>query len=832
MMNDSGQIIHISNNLGLGLEVNKRGVKEATSNPSHQIETQIEGILTEINQRDFNGARKNLKRLLRKTPKSPAVWNIKGIFEVESLQHNEAAKSFKKVIQLDPNAYAGYSNLAKLLLETGKIDEATTYLEKSLQKLPQNPNLNYLFGRLEYHRENYQGAIEYCKKALKHKPDFPEALITLGNGLRQLNNLEQAKKCFKMSLQLNSNSAEALSNLGACYVTEEDFDTALTYFDRACEINPKLASLHNNLGNCYHSLGNSNKAIESFERALSINPDLWEGHFNISALFIEQNNHKKAFEHLFKILQKFPDDKDALNNIAVLMLNIGRPEQALKFYKRLMSLKGFPESKNAKIISRNVGNAHRDLGQLEEALSFYENAVQIDPNYTDALLSAMSIKQIFCDWEEKPELVVRQSLIGIEGEPAAPFHMLRYEDNAENQLLRSENWGHKIFPLNVNKWVFNTHNVASKKIKIGYFGADFFDHATMFLMLGLLRNHDSNKFEIYIFSYGHNEKGAYGQEVQSYCTEFFDIQSSSDEEVIELAHKVGLNIAIDLKGYTKNTRSHLFAHNLAPVQINYLGYPSTMGVDCIHYIIADKTIIPEHYQKYYSEKIIWMPDSYQPNDNKRKISPFEYSRSDFGLPEEKIILCCHNQLYKVSPIEFDIWMNILQQNNMCVLWLLGNNENANRNILKEASNRGIDRERIIFCKPIKHADHLARLKLADLFLDTFFVNAHTTASDALWAGVPVVTKIGEQFAARVAASLLRAVGLDELVVETNHEYESLISELIANPKQLKEIKKKLRENIKTEALFDTEKYTKNFEKALELAWEQFRAGANFDHIQI
>ena len=831
MMDDSGQIVHSNNNLEINLEINKGVVKEPVSNASDQIQAQIAIILEHITQRDFDGARKKLKKLLIKNQSSPAVWNVKGIWEVETQKYDDALASFKKVTELDPKAPSGYLNLVRLLLDLDRGKDAEIYLKTSLQNLPQNHELHYLRGRLEYQRENFQASIESCKEALRLKPDFSECLLMLGNGLRQLNNLEQAKKCYEMSLRFNNNSAEALNNLGIFYKMEEDFKTAIAYFEKALKINPKMAQVQNNLGGIYKNLGDTDKATESFMRALDINPDLREANLNISALFMEKKKQKEAFHHLSKVLQKFPKDKEALNNVAVLMDEIGRPEHALKYYNMLVSMDGFSASENAHVTIRNMGNAHKVLGQLEKALECFNDAVRLNPNYSDALASVISLKHTFCDWDETPELVERLNLIGIEGEPVSPFTMLRHEDNAEKQLVRSKNWARKISPLNVNERVFNIHKGASEKIKVGYFGSDFFDHATMFLMLGLLRNHDSNKFEIYIFSYGRNEKGAYGQEVQSYCTEFFDIQSSSDEEVIELAHKVGLDIAIDLKGYTKNSRSQLFAHNLAPVQINYLGYPSTMGVDYIHYIVADKTIIPEHYQKYYSEKIIWMPDSYQPNDNQRKISPSKFKRSDFGLPEEKIILCCHNQLYKVSPVEFDIWMNILRQNNMCVLWLLGSNENAERNILKEASKRGIDHERIIFCKPIKHADHLARLKLADVFLDTFFVNAHTTASDALWAGVPVVTKIGEQFAARVAASLVRAIGLDELVVETNQEYESLISELATNPRRLKETKEKLRENIETEALFDTEQYTKNFEKALELAYGQFRAGANFDHIQ-
>ena len=813
-MQDNIQFFNDKSTLDVKLLADSGIAKNDGSHRSNIIEEKITKILADISQKRFKTAFQKVKKLKTKYPALPSVWNIAGIFEVETSKYDEAIVSFKKVIELGPNSPSGYMNLLRLLINMGNLDDAEKYLKISIPNFPNNSEMHYLYAKLEYQRNNFENVLKCCKEALRIKPDFPEVLLTLGNALRELDNIGQAKKCYEMSLRFNASSAEALNNIGACYKMEEDYERAIGYFERAQKINPKIGQVENNIGSIAEKLGDISRAIKCYENAVLLNPELKEPYSNLAVIYITQKEYDKAFQNLSEILKRHPDDFNALNNIAIIMTNIGKYEHAIKYYKKILSIDSFASSKNADTILRNLGNAHKELGQLETALGCFEDAMMLNANSPDAILSAMSIKHGFCDWDETPKQLKSRSLIGIEGEPVAPFTMLRFEDNQEKQLIRSKRWGQKTTHNIVNKKLIKQDNTKNERVKIGYFGSDFSDHATLFLMLGLLRNHDKNKFEIYIFSYGRGKKGSYGHEVQRHCTKFFDVQSASDQKIIELALKIGLDIAVDLKGYTKDTRSQLFAYNLAPVQINYLGYPSSMGVDHIQYIVADKTIIPEHYQDYYSEKIIWMPDSYQPNDDQRKISHSNYKKSDFGLPEKSIILCCHNQPYKITVAEFDIWMNILMQNSMCILWLLADNENVKRNLLKEASKRGVESERIIFCKPIKHEEHLARLKLADVFLDTFFVNAHTTASDALWAGVPVVTKIGEQFAARVAASLLSAIGLDELITRTNEEYEGLIAELVSCPDRIDEIKEKLHKNIKTKPLFNTKLYTKNFEKAL------------------
>ena len=341
----------------------------------------------------------------------------------------------------------------------------------------------------------------------------------------------------------------------------------------------------------------------------------------------------------------------------------------------------------------------------------------------------------------------------------------------------------------------------------------------MYLIAGLLSNHDKSKFEIYIFSYGKTKTGKYREFAKKNCRKFFDISDSTNKEIYKLSKNCRIDIAIDLKGYTKNTRSDIFSKRVAPIQINYLGYPGTMGVNFMDYIIADYTVIPKSQQKNYSEKIIYLPHSYQPNDNNRFVSKTITSKLDFGLPEDSFVFCCFNNNYKISPSEFDIWMRILRNTKNSVLWLFKSNKYADKNIINEAMSRGVDKSRIIFAEKIKVDEHLARHKHADLFLDTFNYNAHTTASDALWSGLPIVTKEGLQFASRVSASLLRSVGMEELITKTEEEYENLIMHLYENKNKLNKIRVELNTNNKNKPLFDTKQYTLDLEESFKRVFE-------------
>jgi protein O-GlcNAc transferase len=363
-----------------------------------------------------------------------------------------------------------------------------------------------------------------------------------------------------------------------------------------------------------------------------------------------------------------------------------------------------------------------------------------------------------------------------------------------------------------------------KRIRLGYFSTDFKEHPVAYLMAKMLEQHDRAKFEVFGYSLHGSQQTDMRQRLAKSFESFADVQNMTDDAVALQARQDGIDIAIDLNGYTQHNRLGIFAYRAAPIQVNYLGYPGTLGTNFIDYIVADQTLIPEDKRRYYSEQIIYLPHTYQPTDNQRELSDKRFTREQMGLPEDGFVFCCFNNNYKISPREFDIWMRLLGKVEGSVLWLFKSSNMAQHNLRKEAQARGVDPSRLVFAEMAPQPEHLKRQKLADLFLDTFNYNAHTTASDALWAGLPVVTKMGQGFAARVAGSLLKAVGMPELIAETERHYEALIFDLATNSSKLANARAKLAANRLTEPLFNSELYTRHLENGYQQAYQNHLDG--------
>jgi predicted O-linked N-acetylglucosamine transferase (SPINDLY family) len=371
-----------------------------------------------------------------------------------------------------------------------------------------------------------------------------------------------------------------------------------------------------------------------------------------------------------------------------------------------------------------------------------------------------------------------------------------------------------------------------ERIRVGYFSADFHEHATAYLIAGLLESHDRSQFEVLGFSLGPESQGAMRTRVREACDEFIDVRSQSDSDIVRLARERRLDIAVDLKGFTQDGRPGIFALRAAPVQINFLGFPGTMAADYIDYIIADRTLVPEASRCHYSEKIVYMPDSYQANDDKRTIADRAFTRAELQLPAAGFVFCCFNNPFKILPAVFDIWMRILHRVGGSVLWLFEDNPIAARNLRNAAAARTVDPARLVFAKPMDLPEHLARHRVAGLFLDVWPYNAHTTASDALWTGLPVLTCPGESFASRVAASLLTAVGLSELIATTPRDYEELAVSLAGDPTRLAGLRQRLAEHRGTAPLFDTTLYTRHLESAFQAMHARRCAGLAPDHFHV
>ena len=503
------------------------------------------------------------------------------------------------------------------------------------------------------------------------------------------------------------------------------------------------------------------------------------------------------------------------------MRELGRIDEALASYDKAIELKGdYAEAYN------NRGNLLRETKQLDKSLESYAKALEINPDYEYLFGTLIHTSMFICDWSRYDEFV-RDLFAKIKDHKKVTpsFPVLALTDSLEVQRQAAQIWVDDKHPENTSLGpIAKVEGVIKPKIRLGYYSADFHDHATAYLMAELFERHDKSKFELIAFSFGPDKKDAMRQRVSAAFDQFLDVRLKSDKEIAELSREMGIDIAVDLKGFTQDQRLGIFSYRAAPIQVSYLGYPGTMAAPYIDYLIADRTLIPEESQRHYSEKIVYLPHSYQVNDRQRVIAQKVFTREELGLPKEGFVFCCFNNNFKITPATFDGWVRVLKAVEGSVLWLLEDNMAAGRNLRKEAQARGLDPNRLVFAKRMKLPEHLARHRAADLFLDTLPYNAHTTASDALWAGLPVLTCMGESFASRVAASLLNAIELPELITDTQQEYEAMAIGLAKDSDKLKGIRDKLERNRLTTPLFDTNLFTEHIENAYTKLYQGYVDG--------
>jgi protein O-GlcNAc transferase len=453
-----------------------------------------------------------------------------------------------------------------------------------------------------------------------------------------------------------------------------------------------------------------------------------------------------------------------------------------------------------------------------------EALIALDPEFPLARGLLLNVRLHLCDWKDLDRqrgeidsslrrdvrIIHPFTYVLISDDPAMELRCARLQTAGASPPAR--------VPL------YRGEQYTHEKIRVAYLSSDFHQHATAYLMAGILEHHDRERFEILGISYGADDQSPMRARIQNACTRFFDTRAHDDASIAAQLRDFEIDIAIDLKGHTGGARPGILAHRPAPVQANYLGYPGSQGADYIDYLIADRIVIPPDHQRFYAEQIVYLPDTYQPNDSKRPIAPDPMTRKDVGLPERAFVFCCFNGCQKILPATFDSWMRILSRVDNSVLWLLHDNDGAARYLRSEAEARGIDGTRLIFAQHMRVDRHLARLGLADLVLDTLPYGAHTTASDALWAGVPVLTRIGSSFAGRVAASLLSAAGLPELITQSAGAYETLAEQLAGSPRMIGDIRERLARNRETCALFDTVRMTRNLETAYRKMWQIHQRG--------
>jgi protein O-GlcNAc transferase len=772
-------------------------------------------LLDLCNRRQFIEAIQLAQSLRETFPRSFFLWNVIAGCQASLGELDKALIAMKKAVELNPTHAESYNNIGSIFERKGKFNEAIASYKRALELKP-----NYLLvceslADVLHERGQLDEAVDIYKRALKLKPDHPEILINLGIALRELRNPDEAVTSFKRALELKSDYPQAHNNLGIALKDQGKLDEAVTSFKRALELKSDYPQAHNNLGIVLKDQGKLDEAVTSLKRALELNPDCAETNNELGIVLQTQGKLVEAVASYKRALAIRPNYAEANNNLGSAFLIQGKVDKSVASCKRALAIR--PDYADA---NYNLGNALQVQGKLDEAVKSYRRALAIRPDYADAEIQMLHQQQKICDFAVYLKMHETTQRLNIDAGAVAPFIQLSWEDNAACQLKRSQKHASANY-LAQTKFLMPRPVQFPKRLKVGYFSADFHDHATLHLLAGVLRHHDRSKFEIHAFSYGHDKSGKWRQGAPKNVEYFHDVANYSDDQIVKLSRLHKIDIAIDLKGYTAQTRSGLFQYRLAPIQINYLGYPGSMGAEFMDYLIADPFVIPDTQRQFYSEKIIYLPDCYQPTDDMREIAQIVTKREDFGLPKKGFVFCCFNNNYKISTREFDIWMRLLAKVEGSVLWLFESNKWATENLQKEAQKRGVEKHRLVFAKRLSQSEHLARQIHADLFVDTFNYNAHTTASDALWAGLPVLTKAGQQFAARVAASILHAIDMPELIAKTEADYEQLALQLASVPTNHKATRDKLINNIKSKPLFDTERYTRNLESGLHLVYNNY-----------
>lgn len=661
-------------------------------------------------------------------------------------------------------------------------------------------------------------AIPAFEAALKLDPNAIDALLHYASALRAMGRSKQALAAYERVLAKAPGHPMALNNRGNTLNELGRYDEALASYDAVLAADARQPQTWNNRGNVLMALSRASEALDSYARALALKPDYADALTHRGEALLALNRPAEALASHDAALSLRPDLASAFNNRGAALMALNQADAALDSYARALALK--PDYADA---LSNRGTALLRLKRHEEAIADFERAIALDATQPNALAGLAGAALHLCDWKRMrriaPELAAKARAGGRVRVP--PFVLLGYGDDKQLQLDAARQF---VRPLASVAPMARRPATAREKLRIGYISADFRQHAIGFLTAGLIEKHDRAAFEIIGFSAGPDDGGEVRARLMRAFDRFHDVRGKSDRELADLMRALEIDIAVDLTGHTDLGRAGALAHRPAPVQAQWLGFPGTMGADFIDYVIADPIVLPFAEQEFFSERIVHLPHCYQSNDDTTQIAPETPTRAEAGLPEQGFVFCSFNNNWKIAPPVFDVWMRLLSAIDGSVLWLLDDNAGAAANLRTQAQARGVDPARLVFAPRLPRAQHLARHRLAGLFLDTLPYGAHTTGSDALWCGLPMLTCKGASFAGRVGASLLTNVGLPELITESLADYEALAAALARDASRLAALKSKLADNRTRTPLFDTSRFRVGIERAYRTMWEIACAG--------
>ncbi len=694
------------------------------------------------------------------------------------------------------------------LHEKGQLAQAEGLYHAALLIDPRHAESIHHLGILALQTQHYDYAVQLIRQSIDIESANPAAYSNLGMALEDTHQPEAALEAYDHAIALKPDNIEAMINRGNVLQTLKQWDRALSAYDCIIAQAPNIPDAYNNRGNVLRALSRHEEALSSFNQAIRLKPDFVQAYNNRGIIYQQLKRFDAALKEFDHALALQPHYAQALSNRGIVLKELGQLDQALQSFDQAIALK--PDYAQA---YGNRGGLLQETRQYAAAYESYDRAIELNPGITALHGKRLHTQMHLCLWKDFSARCETITSDIKRHEPVIdPFSLLSLIDSPELQLRAAQIAVAQDYPENTTLGDIQRSSGHSK-IRLGYFSPDFRNHPVSFLTVELFEKHNHDHFELIAFSLGRPVRDAMQYRVATAFDQYVEVGDKSDTEIAALARELGIDIAVDLGGYTIHSRPGVFALRAAPVQIGYIGYLGTMGASYYDYIFADKTLIPPANRHFYTEKIVYLP-SYQSNDSQRLISDKAWTRNALNLPETGFVFCCFNNNYKFTPATFDSWMRILKAVPDSVMFLYADNAVAQANLVKEATHRGVEPTRLVFGTLLPREEYLARYRVCDLFLDTLPYNAGTTASDALWAGLPVLTCTGQSFAARMATSLLMAIDLPELITDSYAAYEARAIEYATNPVSLKALKQKLSDHRDTTALFNSDLCCAHIEAAL------------------
>lgn len=791
---------------------------------------------------DIAGAQALCEQVLQRSPQNPDALFLMGMAHLMAARPEDAVPLLEKVTAADPQHGAALENLGFAHLLLGRFARAEQVLNSAIA-LPGAPASVFMrLGIAMLNQGKSPAAIATLQQALKLEPQNIDCHLNLGQAYAQTQDIVSARSHFESVLRLEADNLDAIYNLGVIYLGQDDLERAQQCFERVHSLSPRSVDALINLGIILQKQGQLEDAAHTLRRALELHPNHPAAGNNLAHTLTLQNRLDEARAQYLLTLRAAPDLLEAHEGLASVCFRLGRLKEAVHHLHQLLLLDG--ESCG---VHTALANALFQDGQLDQARAAGERALTLDPGVSgpyavlalihivrkeyapaialleagfertraDNLLGMLAhLLQRVCDWEKWGKAWQQVAArLDQSADLGSPFWLLTADTTAHQQLAYTRRWAESNLPISQvpARSARSIGADPARRLRVAYLSSDLHEHATAHLLAGVLEQHDRTCFEIFAYSHGPEDGSATRVRIKQACEHFVDVAWEPDDVLVRRIEDDAIDILVDLKGYTVGARTAILARRPCPVQINWLGYPGTMGAAFIDYLIADDFIVPPGSESAYAERVLHLAPGWQCNDRSRPlIEPL--SRTGYGLPQEGFVFCCFNQAVKITPEVFASWMRLLRRVARSVLWLAEDNPQATHNLLAAAIGDGIDPQRLVFAPRLPYDQHLARYRVADLALDTFPYTSHTTASDALWLGCPLVALCGETFAARVSGSILRACGLPELITGSLPDYENLTYRFAADPDFALSMRARLATARLNAPLFDATAYARNLER--------------------